>query len=74
MGPSFNVKFQFKAFPQHNHLAHECLFHSLVLGRVREYFQAAHALTPLFHAPTSSNTTLIYFALHFQSDDFFTFL
>jgi len=58
-------------FPQHDPLTHKCLFHSLALGRVREYFRAAHVLAPFFLAPTSSITTLVLIAPHPKSDGYF---
>jgi hypothetical protein len=58
-------------FPQHDPLIHKCLFHSLALGRVREYFRAAHVLAPFSLAPTSSNTTLVLIAPHPKSNGYF---
>jgi hypothetical protein len=58
-------------FPQHDPLIHKCLFHSLALGCVREYFRAAHVLAPFSFAPTSSNTTLVLIAPHPKSNGYF---
>jgi hypothetical protein len=56
-------------FTQHDPPTHKCLFQNLVLGCVREYFQT-NALTPFSLAPTSSDTTLIFIVLHYESDGF----
>jgi hypothetical protein len=73
VNPSFGGKFKFSAFSQHDPPTHECLLHSLVLGCVGEYFRATHALAPFSPAPISSNTTLIFTALHLDLDGYFLF-
>jgi len=57
--------------PRHDFLTHKCIIHSLVLGRATEYSQVVNALAPLFHAPTSFNTILVFFVLYPQSYGFF---
>jgi hypothetical protein len=59
--------------PQHDPPVHKHLLHSLVFGHAGEYFRIVHALTPLSFAPTYSNTTLVFFSLHLQSDGFLPF-
>jgi len=59
------------ALPQHDLLAHKCLFYNLILGHVGEYFRAICVLTRFFHAPMSFNTTLILHVIHPKSDDYF---
>jgi len=56
--------------PQHNHLAHERLLHSLVFGWVGEYFQIVHTLAPLFLGPMFFDTILVLSTLHLQSNGF----
>jgi hypothetical protein len=58
-------------FPQHDLLAHKCLFCNLILGHVGEYFRVICILTRFFHAPMSFNTTLIIPVIHPKSDDYF---
>jgi hypothetical protein len=58
-------------FPQHNPLIHKRLLQSFAFGRAREYSWVAHALTPFSFAPTSSNATLGFTTLHFESDGYF---
>ncbi len=60
-------------FPPHDSLVHKCLFHSLILGCVEEYFKTTLALTPFSLAPTSFNTTLAFTALHLELDGYSLF-
>jgi hypothetical protein len=53
-------------FIQHDPPTHNCLFCSLVLGRVGEYFRIACALAPFLFTPTSFDTTSILMTLHPQ--------
>ncbi len=58
-------------FPQHNPLVHKRFLHSLVLGDVREYFKTTCALAPFFNTPMSFDTTLVFIALHPESNGYF---
>jgi hypothetical protein len=58
-------------FPQHDPPTHKCLLHSLTLGRAWEYSQATHTLAPFSFAPTSSNTTSTFIALHTKCNGYF---
>jgi len=47
-------------------------FHILVFEHVREYFQVIDILAPFSFAPTSSNTSSTFTALHFELDGYFS--
>jgi hypothetical protein len=49
------------------------LFHSLILGCVKEYFHVAHTLAPFFLTPASSDTTSILTTLHLALDGYILF-
>jgi len=57
--------------PQHDPPTYKCLIHNIVIGRVRDYFKATHTLAPFSLAPTSSDTTLVFIALHLELDGYF---
>jgi hypothetical protein len=59
--------------PQHDPIVHKHFFHSLVHGRVEEYFRATHVLRPFSFTPMSSNATLIFTSLHPKSNGFSPF-
>jgi len=59
-------------FLQHDPPTHKCLFHSLVLGCVREYFRVAHILVPFSFALMSFDTTLVFITLHLELDGYFS--
>jgi hypothetical protein len=56
---------------QHDPPTHKHFFHSLVLGRAKEYSFTTCALTPFSLTFTSFNTTSIFTKLHPKSNDFF---
>jgi hypothetical protein len=58
-------------FLQHDPPTHKHMLRNLTLGRVEEYSQAVHALAPFSLAPTSSDTTSFFIALHPESDGYF---
>jgi hypothetical protein len=58
-------------FPQHDHLAHECLFYSLVFEHAKEYSWATYDLAPFSFTPMSSYTTLVFITLHPESYGYF---
>ncbi len=58
-------------FPQHDPPTHKRLFHSLTLGRAREYSQTIYVLAPFSLAPMSFNTTSTLTTLHFESNGYF---
>jgi hypothetical protein len=60
-------------FTQHDPPILKCLFRNLAFGRVGEYFQAICTLAPFFLTPASSNTTLVFTALHLKLDGYFPF-
>ncbi len=60
-------------FLQHDFLNHKHFFHNLVFGHAREYFRATWALGPFSLAPTSSDTTSVFTALHLELNNYFLF-
>jgi hypothetical protein len=59
--------------PQHDSLVKKRLLYSLVIKRVREYFQVTCVLAPLSPSPMSFDTTLAFIALHPKSNGYFPF-
>ncbi len=52
---------------------HKHIFHNLILGCARKYFQTTHILAPFFPTPVSFDTILALTTLHFESNNFFMF-
>jgi len=59
-------------FPQHNYPIHKHFFHILVLKHVMGYSQVIHILAPFSFAPTSSNTSSTFIALHLELNGYFS--
>jgi hypothetical protein len=60
-------------FLQHDPPAHKRFLCSLVIGCVREYSRATRTLAPFSLAPTPSDITLAFTALHPKSNRYFPF-
>jgi hypothetical protein len=58
---------------QHDPQTHKHISHSLVLGRVGEYFQVACVLAPFSLTPMFSKTTSVFTTLYLELDNFFSF-